>query len=120
MDLALKVSMIMLGTRDPDKAAAFYTQKLGFTLTSRFEEFAFLDAGGVTLALSGDLLQARPPSGSEPVEIVFASASVKRAYDGLRANGVSFLSEPHVVDGVNYVANFEDLDGHLLSLYGPP
>jgi len=119
MDSALKVSMIMLGTRDPDRSAAFYTEKLGFGVRSRFEEFAFLDAGSITLCLSGDLMQARPRSGSEPVEIVLGTDSVSRAYDELRSKGVAFTREPHVVDGVNYVANFEDLEGHLLSLYGP-
>jgi len=119
MGSALKVSMIMLGTNDPDKAAVFYTEKLGFALRSRFEQFAFLDAGGFTLCLSGDLMQARPRSGSEPVEIVLGADSVSRSYDELRLKGVVFTSEPHVVDGVNHVANFEDLDGHLISLYGP-
>jgi catechol 2,3-dioxygenase-like lactoylglutathione lyase family enzyme len=45
---------------------------------------------------------------------------VRAAYDRLRARGLTFLNEPHTVDGTNDVANFEDLDGHLFSLYGAP
>jgi hypothetical protein len=51
---------------------------------------------------------------------VFGVSSVQGAYDALRTKGVEFLSLPHIVDGSNHVANFEDLDGHLLSLFGPP
>ena len=115
----LSVAMILLGSRDPDASAAFYSEMLGFALRNRFEDFAFIEAAGFTLGFSGGLMRARPPKGAEAVEIVFGVEGVTRAYDELRAKGVTFLSEPHVVDGTNYVANFEDPDGHLLSLYGP-
>ena len=117
---ALRVHAVMLGVRDVDASAGFYTEKLGFVLTSRFEEFAFLDAGGTALMLSGDLKRARSGNGPEPVEIVLAVAGVREAWERLRARGVTFLNEPHSVDGTNHVANFEDPDGHLFSLYGAP
>jgi predicted enzyme related to lactoylglutathione lyase len=74
------------------------------------------------LVLSGDLARARakPPGSSEPVEIVLAVDGVRDAYERLRARGVTFLNEPHSIDGTNDVANFEDPDGHLFSLYGAP
>jgi predicted enzyme related to lactoylglutathione lyase len=55
-----------------------------------------------------------------PVEIVLAVDGVGDAYEQLRARGVTFLNEPHSIDGTNDVANFEDPDGHLFSLYGAP
>jgi len=118
-DAKPRLSMIMLGTADPDRSAAFYADTLGFALRSRFEEFAFLDAGGVMLGLSGDLMRTRPRTGAEPVEVVIAVESVTRSFDALRRKGVDFLREPRVVDGTNYAATFEDPDGHLLSLFGP-
>jgi catechol 2,3-dioxygenase-like lactoylglutathione lyase family enzyme len=110
----------MLGARDVDASVAFYAETLGLTLSARFGDFAMLDAGAATLVLSAQLARARPASGPEPVEIVFAVPSVRAAYETLRERGVAFLTEPHTVDGTNDVANFEDPDGHLLSLYGSP
>jgi predicted enzyme related to lactoylglutathione lyase len=71
------------------------------------------------LTLSGELPKARPLAPA-PVEIVLAVDGVRDAYDRLRAGGVTFINEPHLIDGTNEVANFQDLDGHHFSLYGPP
>ena len=117
---ALRLHAVMLGVRHVDASVAFYTEKLGFTLCGRFEAFAFVDVNGTMIALSGDLAQARPRAGGEPVEIVLAADGVRDAYERLRARGVTFLNEPHSIDGTNDVANFEDPDGHLFSLYGAP
>jgi len=116
----LRVNAVMLGVRDPDASIAFYTERLGFALTGRFGDFAFVDANGTTLALSAQLIRARPGNGPAPVEIVLAVDGVRDAYERLRERGVRFLTEPHSVDGTNEVANFEDPDGHLFSLYGLP
>jgi catechol 2,3-dioxygenase-like lactoylglutathione lyase family enzyme len=116
----LKLHALMLGVRDIDASVAFYVERLGLAPCGRFEEFAFVDAGGSMIVLSGDLARARPPAGPQPVEIVLAVDGVRDAYDRLRARGVTFLNEPHSIDGTNDVANFEDPDGHLLSLYGKP
>lgn len=117
---ALRLHAVMLGVRDVDASVAFYTEKLGLTPCGRFEDFAFVEVSGSMLLLSGQLAQARPPAGPAPVEIVFGVDGVRDAYDRLRARGVTFLNEPHSIDGTNDVANFEDPDGHLLSLYGAP
>ena len=71
------------------------------------------------LTLSGDLARARP-IGPAPVELVLGVDGVRDAYDRLRARGVTFLNAPHLIDGTNEVANFQDPDGHHLSLYGEP
>jgi len=115
----LRVHSVMLGTRDVDAAVRFYTERLGFALQSRFGDFAFVEANGTVLTLSADLSKARP-LGPTAVEIVLATEHVRESYAALRAAGVVFLSEPHLIDGSNEVANFEDPDGHDLSLYGPP
>ncbi len=117
---ALRFHSVMLGVSDLDRSVAFYADTLGLAIQSRFGDFAFVDAGGATIVLSAQLARARPSSGAEPVETVFAVASVRETYACLRAREVKFLSEPHTVDGTNDVANFEDPDGHLFSLYGLP
>jgi catechol 2,3-dioxygenase-like lactoylglutathione lyase family enzyme len=116
----LKLHALMLGVRDVDASVAFYVERLGMKACGRFEEFAFVDVGGTMIVLSGDLSRARPRAASEPVEIVLAVDGVRDAYDRLRARGVTFLNEPHPIDGANEGANFEDPDGHLFSLYGKP
>lgn len=117
---ALRIHAVMLGVRNVDASVAFYTGKLGFTQTARFGDFAFLDCGGSALVLSADLVRARPGTGPEAVEMVLAVDGVRTAYAALRARGVNFVNEPRSVDGTNEAANFEDLDGHLFSLYGKP
>ena len=117
---ALRVHAVMLGVRDVEAASAFYGATLGLTPCGRVEDFAFFEASGTMFVLSGPLARSRPCTGPPPVEIVLAVDSVRDAYDRLRARGVTFLNEPHSIDGTNDGANFEDPDGHLFSLYGPP
>jgi predicted enzyme related to lactoylglutathione lyase len=113
-----RVGTILLGVKDVGRAMAFYRDTLGLPLTAHFETFAFFNAGGVTLALSEGLARAVPQIG-EAVEVVFAVESVRDAYEALKAKGVAFHMEPRVVAGPNWAANFDDLDGHHLSVFGP-
>lgn len=116
---ALRLHSVMLGVTDVDRSVAFYTERLGLKPCGRFEDFAFVELGGTMLTLSGQLTKLRPAVPA-PVELVLAVDSVRDAYDRLRTAGVTFLNEPHTIDGTNDVANFQDPDGHHLSLYGPP
>jgi catechol 2,3-dioxygenase-like lactoylglutathione lyase family enzyme len=113
-----KIGVIMLGVADTEKSVPFYRDRLGLKLSARFEEFAFFDTGGVTLALSGGLARATG-KGAGAVEIVFSVEHIRQAYQSLRAAGVEFSGEPRVVSGPNCAANFRDPDGHILSIFGP-
>jgi catechol 2,3-dioxygenase-like lactoylglutathione lyase family enzyme len=113
-----KIGLVMLGIAELEKSVAFYRDRLGLKLSAQFEGFAFLDGGGVTLALSSGLSQALG-KGPGATEIVFSVEHVRTAYDALRSQGVEFLNEPRVVSPGNWAANFHDPDGHLLSVFGP-
>jgi len=113
-----KIGVIMLGVGDIEKSVPFYRDRLGLKLSARFEEFAFFDAGGVTLALSGGLARATG-KGAGATEIVFAVEHIRHAYEALRTAGVDFSGEPRFVSGPNWAANFRDPDGHILSIFGP-
>lgn len=113
-----QISHVMLGVSKLTPAVAFYRDVLGLALQHQFEGFAFFAAGGVTLALSEGLAQARPEKAGA-VEIVFGVDDVLAAHEALVARGVRFTQEPRNVTGAMWAANFTDPDGHLLSIFGP-
>lgn len=113
-----QVSVVMLGTRDIARAVAFYRDILGLPLQQQFRGFAFFSGGGVTLALSEPLAQATGLLAGA-TEVVFSVEDVKEAYEALRGRGVKFINEPHVATGPQWVATFEDPDGHKVSVFGP-
>ena len=117
-----KISFVMLGVRDLARAVTFYRDLLGLKVQFQSTEFAFLDAGGVTLALGLPLAQAMGQDSKKlggASELVFGVDDVQAAHDSLAARGLKFVREPHNVTGAQWAANFEDPDGHALSIFGP-
>ncbi len=108
----------MLGVRDLACAVAFYRDKLGLAVKSEIPGFAFLDGGHVTLCLSQPLARSSDRLAGA-TEVVFSVDDVTGAYEALRARGVPFTNEPRNVTGSAWAANFEDPDGHKLSIFGP-
>jgi len=112
-----KIGVVMLGVSDIAASKAFYCDTLGLELSGEHGGFCFLQAGGVTLALSSEL---GPPAGERSgVEVVFSVEHVREAYDGLKAKGVEFRIEPRAVSGPMFAADFRDPDRHILSIFGP-
>ena len=108
----------MLGVRDVALSLAFYRDTLGLSVQQQIPGFAFLGGGGVTLALSEPLAKALPQTGSSVV-IVFSVDDVRGAHQELAARNVHFTQEPRNVTGNLWAANFDDPDGHHLSIFGP-
>jgi catechol 2,3-dioxygenase-like lactoylglutathione lyase family enzyme len=118
-----KIATVLLGVREMAASVAFYRDQLGLGVQFEIPGFTFLDAGGVTLCLSEPLARAlagpdQPLAGV--AELVFSVEDVQSAYVALAAKGVKFIREPHNVTGTQWAANFEDPDGHKLSIFGPP
>ena len=113
-----QIGVVMLGVGQLSRAMAFYRDKLGLVLKGQNEGFAFLDGGGVTLCLSEALARAAGPAPGA-VEIVFSVENVRGAHKALAARGVEFTHEPRTVTGPLWAANFNDPDGHKLSIFGP-
>jgi methylmalonyl-CoA/ethylmalonyl-CoA epimerase len=112
-----QIGVIMLGVKDVKRALEFYRDKLGLSVTSEFEGFAFLGTSGATLVHSEPLARhAGATVGA--TEVVFSVPDVRAAYQGLRDRGVEFTHEPRAVSGATWAANFRDPDGHTLSIYG--
>lgn len=114
-----KIGVVMLGVQDLPRAVAFYRDQLGVPLQQEIPgEFAFFGAGSVMLALSVPHAK-NSASMVGATEVVFAVDDVRAAYEALRARGVTFTHEPRNVTGTMWSANFNDPDGHRLSIFGP-
>lgn len=109
MDMAL--SFVMLGAADVDVTASFYRDSLGLKELTRFENFVFLDAGGTTLVVTGELADGE-------AEFVFGAESVRQAYELFRNRGLAFVNEPRPVTADKWAVNFRDPAAHSLSFYG--
>ncbi len=118
-DFKLKqIGVVMLGVTEMGRSLAFYRDKLGLGLKGQNEGFAFLDTGGVMLCLSEALGRLGDPIPGA-TEVVFSVDDVRGAHEALRARGVAFTHEPRTVTGPMWAANFNDPDGHKLSIFGP-
>jgi catechol 2,3-dioxygenase-like lactoylglutathione lyase family enzyme len=111
-----KIGVVMLGAQDLARSIAFYRDQMGLTLGFQSEGFAFLNAG-ITLCLSEPLAKALGPAPGA-IELVFSVDSVREAHQALLARGVHFTIDPRVVTGTSWAANFDDPDGHHLSIFG--
>jgi catechol 2,3-dioxygenase-like lactoylglutathione lyase family enzyme len=119
MDFKLtRIGVVMLGAKDLARSVAFYRDQLGLTVQQQIPGFAFLDGGGVTLALSEPVARASEHMVGA-TELVFSVDSVRPAFEALKARGVSFVNEPRLVSPPMWAANFTDPDGHRLSIFGP-
>jgi len=121
MDAATPISgitAVMLGVRDMPAALAFYRDKLGLAVIMQESTLALLQCGAVMLGLSRGHAQAGPHIAGA-TEVVFRVDNVRAAHCALTAQGISFLSEPRQATPNDWVAHFRDVDGHLLSIFGP-
>lgn len=109
------IGTIMLGVRNLESSLAFYRDTLGLEVRMKMNDVALLGTGGVTLGLI--VRNPLPPAGA--AEIVFQVPNVRAAYAGLQAQGVSFVNQPHQITPTDWAAHFRDVDGHLLSIFGP-
>ena len=114
-----QIGVVMLVVADLAKSLAFYRDTLGLAVAGEVPgEFAFLNAGSVTLGLH-QAAAGQSSQGPGTTEVVFSVADVTAAFEALKGRGVQFTHEPRVATGPMWVANFNDPDGHRLSVFGP-
>jgi len=112
-----RIAAIMLGVRDLPQAVAFYKDKLGIKVIFQEPALALLQCGTVMVGLSPRHMNAAPLA--EAVEISFGVDNLRATHKALGEKGVVFQGEPRQVTPTDWAVHFRDVDGHLLSLFGP-
>ena len=112
-----RIAAIMLGVRDLPAAIGFYKDKLGLKVIMQESELALLQCGGVIVGLSPRHMNAAPLA--EAVEVSFGVDNLRATHKALGEKGVVFQGEPRQVTPTDWAVHFRDVDGHLLSLFGP-
>jgi methylmalonyl-CoA/ethylmalonyl-CoA epimerase len=121
MNLAnAKIAQLLVPVEDLAKGIVFYRDVLGLLLL--FEappQMAFFDCGGVRLLVG--VAPARQPA-QRGSAIYFQVSEITAVCSTLKASGVLFSAEPHVVhrtpNGELWLAEFQDPFGNQLALMG--
>src|SRR5262245_45874519 len=111
---------------DVDRAAEFYTAKLGFTLTQRFgRAIAMVSRDDLTLWLAGpDSSAARPmPDGLKPASggwnrVVVVVKDIESRVAALKRDGVVFRNDIVTGPGGEQILA-EDGSGNVVELFEP-
>ncbi len=113
-----RVAAIMLGVRDLGLALEFYKNKLGLKVIMHEPGLALLQCGNVILGLNPGLTNLAPHVAGA-TEVSFGVDNLRATHKALTAKGVTFMSEPRKATPTDWAVHFKDVDGHLLSLFGP-
>jgi len=112
------IGQIAITVSDVGKAKQFYVEKLGLTpLFDAGPQLAFLQCGAVRIMLSAPEGEFKPGGGTI---MYFRVADIEAAYSQMKARGVEFVNEPHMIsrmpDHELWMAFFRDPDENALQL----
>jgi lactoylglutathione lyase len=116
------LSYVILYVKDTTKAVPFYRDTLGLKVITQEDGWVEFETGGPTkLCLHGDP-ELKPNSAARQTCVCFSVDDIQGTYEALKAKGVKFAKEPHVVceaEGkTGKSADFYDADGNYLSVFG--
>jgi predicted enzyme related to lactoylglutathione lyase len=114
----LRVSMISIGVKDPERSAKFYTETLGLPILGKPGEVTLVKAGDITIVLNHPLWNAAHGAIVGAVEIIFQVESVDASHQDLKGRGCTFVAPPHEITPGMWAATFTDPDGHRLTVLG--
>jgi len=111
-----RIGQISIIVTDVERATAFYRDVLGMKFLFQFPGMAFFDCGGVRLYLARE--ESSEPIGTSV--LYYKVESIQAACEELKARGVRFLQEPHVIHRDErhelWLAAFKDSEGNLAEL----
>ena len=117
-----KIGQIAVVVKDLDRAVAFYRDTLGMTFLFQAPPgLAFFDCGGVRLLLDRGEPDGEPGGEKFGTSIIYYKVTdIEGATKALKAKGVSFDEEPHLIaempDHELWMAGLRDSEGNLLCL----
>ncbi|HWF02448.1 MAG TPA: VOC family protein, partial [Candidatus Angelobacter sp.] len=79
---------------------------------------ALLQCGSVMIGLSPGHVRLFPQVNGA-VEVSFGVDNLRATHKALTEKGVTFVGEPRQATPTDWAVHFKDVDGHLLSLFGP-
>src|SRR5688500_16100627 len=111
------IGQIAVRIKDLDRAVTFYRDTLGVPFLFRVPNLAFFQVGEVRLMLS----PAEQPEFDHPGSVIYYKVEdIEGAYGALKAKGVEFIDEPHLIakmpDHELWMAFLKDSEGNTLSL----
>lgn len=111
------IGQIAMNVYDVDRACEFYRDSLGLPLLFRAGQLAFFRCGETRLMLSAP----EKPEFDHPSSILyFQVGDIKAAWTDMKARGVNFIDEPHLVakmpDHDLWMSFFKDSEGNTLAL----
>ena len=111
------IGQIALRVTDANRAERYYEDTLRQKKLYRFGELVFFDCGGIRLMLDG----GHPPAAPRfACCIYYRVAGIADHYADLKARGVTFDDEPHLVarmpDHELWMVFFKDPDGNQFAL----
>ncbi len=112
------IGQIAMTVRDIERSVAFYRDVLGLRfLFQAPPALAFFDCGSVRLMLS---TPEKPGDSFGNSVLYFRTADIRQSHETLKARGVRFVDEPHLVarmpDHELWMCFFRDPDENLLGL----
>ena len=112
------LGQVHVSVSDFDRALKFYRDAMGLTLLFDIpaQKMAFFDLGGVRLYLG---VPSSPEYRANSF-LYYRVSDIDAAYERLSANGVAFLSRPHLVHKTPsselWMAGFRDSEGNYAQL----
>jgi methylmalonyl-CoA/ethylmalonyl-CoA epimerase len=110
-----QIGQIAITVKDVARATEFYRDKLGVQFLFSAGNLAFFGCGGIRLMLS--LAEKDQPGNSV---IYFKVPDIKTAHQQMKARGVQFEDEPHLIaklpDHDLWMTFFRDSEGNLLGI----
>ncbi|WHY78347.1 VOC family protein [Neobacillus sp. WH10] len=112
-----KVGQIGVPVKVLDRAIQFYKDKLGLALLFNTDSMAFFECNGLRLLLS---LPEKDEFANSSSVVYFQVKNIKKTYETLVSNEVTFIDEPHIVAKMGQIETwmtfFKDTEGNTHAL----
>ncbi len=118
----MKLSGVMLGTKDPKKLSEFYTKAFGKPGWNQDDWYGWMIGSGSLMIGPHSEAQETNPCPAQII-ITFETKDVKGEFDNLKIQGAKVVAEPYQPDRDKspdiWLATVADPDGNYLQIASP-